>query len=105
VRAALPGAPLSIVNIAEIVTKLCERGMPAGEARIAVEAIGVELVAFTAEQGCSVGELGELTRAAGLSLGDRACLARERGLPAITAETDWCRVPGFDIVALRGAGS
>jgi PIN domain nuclease of toxin-antitoxin system len=41
VRSALPGALLSTVNFAEIVSKLCERGMPADQARAAIETIGV----------------------------------------------------------------
>jgi PIN domain nuclease of toxin-antitoxin system len=103
VKAALPGALLSTVNLAEVVTKLCERGMPADDARAAVEAIGVELVAFDVEQACAAGDLRNATRAAGLSLGDRACLAlgRLRGLPAVTADTAWRHLPGFDIVLLR----
>ncbi len=32
VAATLPGALLSAVNLAEIITKLCERGMPAAQA-------------------------------------------------------------------------
>jgi len=107
VQAALPGALLSAVNLAEVVTKLGERGMPAGEARAAVEAMGVEVVDFGADQACLVGELRIATRSAGLSLGDRACLAlaRIRNVPAITADAIWGQLPGFDVVVIPGAGS
>jgi PIN domain nuclease of toxin-antitoxin system len=107
VKTALPGALLSTVNFAEVVTKLCERGMPAGEARGAIEATGVEVVDFGVDQACLAGELRNATRSAGLSLGDRACLAlaRLRGLPAITADTAWGQLSGFDIIVIRGAGS
>ena len=106
VRTALPDALLSTVNLAEVVSKLSERGMPADEARAAVEATGVEFVDFGADQACAAGALRSETRAAGLSLGDRACLAlaRLRRLPAITADTAWGRLPRFDVVVIRGGG-
>jgi len=107
VKAALPGAFLSVVNFAEVVIKLCDRGMPTVEARSVVEALGVELVDFEVEQACIVGSLRKATRAAGLSLGDRACLAlaQLRGLPALTADIAWSKLSGFDIVLIRGVGT
>jgi len=107
VKAALPGALLSVVNFAEVVTELCDRGMPATEARSIVETLGVELVDFEVEQACIVGDLRRATRAAGLSLGDRACLAlaRLRGLSALTADTAWGQLEGFDVVLIRGGGA
>lgn len=106
VKAALPGAFLSTVNFTEVVTKLCEHGMPANEAREAIETIGAELVDYGVEQACITGDLRNATRAAGLSLGDRACLAlaRQRNLPAITADTVWGKLSGFDVVVIRDAG-
>jgi ribonuclease VapC len=106
VKAALPGAFLSTVNFAEVVTKLCERGMPANEAREAIETIGAELVDYGVEQACITGDLRNATRSAGLSLGDRACLAlaRHRNLPAITADTVWGKLSGFDVIVIRDAG-
>ncbi|MGI8841783.1 MAG: type II toxin-antitoxin system VapC family toxin [Caulobacteraceae bacterium] len=107
VRAVAPGALFSTVNLAEIVSKLNERGMPADEARAAVEATGVEFVDFSADQACAAGALRSETRAAGLSLGDRACLAlaRLRRLPAITADAAWGGLPGFEVIVIRGGGS
>jgi PIN domain nuclease of toxin-antitoxin system len=107
VRSPLPGALLSTVNFAEIVSKLCERGMPANQARIAIESIGVEVIDFDLNQACLTGDLRNRTRSAGLSLGDRACLAlaSSRKLPAITADTAWTTLPDFEVVAIRGSGS
>ena len=104
VKPALPGAFLSAVNFAEIVTKLCERGMPQDQARLAIEAIGVEVVDFGIDQACMTGELRNRTRSAGLSLGDRACLAlaQQRNLPAITADAAWGQLPGFNVIVIRG---
>ena len=107
VLSALPGALLSTVNFAEIVSKLCERGMPAEQARTAIESIGVEVIDFDLDQACLTGDLRNRTRSAGLSLGDRACLAlaSSRKLPAITADTAWTTLPGFEVVAIRGSGA
>ncbi len=104
VRAALPGALMSTVNFAEVVAKLTERGMPIDEAQAAVEATGVKFVDFDVDQAAMTGELRPLTRAIGLSLGDRACLglARLRGLPALTADTAWAQAPGFNVLLIRG---
>ena len=103
VRAVLPGALLSSVNLAEVVSKLCERGMPASEARAAIAAIGVEIVDFNLAQACLTGELRNTTRSAGLSLGDRACLslARIQGSPALTADTAWKSLADFDVTVIR----
>jgi PIN domain nuclease of toxin-antitoxin system len=105
VQRELPGALLSAVNFAEVISKLCERGMPAAEARVAVEATGVDLIAFDVDQACLAGHLRNATRSAGLSLGDRACLAlaRLRGFPAVTADAAWSRLSGFDVIFIRGA--
>lgn len=103
VKRTLPGALLSAVNFAEIVTKLCERGMPQDQARLAIEAIGVEVVDFGIDQACVTGELRNRTRSAGLSLGDRACLAlaQQQNLPAITADTAWAQIPELNVVIIR----
>lgn len=106
VTEALPGALFSTVNLAEVVAKLVERGMPSGEAREAMAATGVEFVDFDADQACLSGELRAATRSHGLSLGDRACLAlaRVRGLPAVTADAAWAQVEGFEVTVIRRRG-
>ena len=103
VQAALPGALLSAVNAAEVIAKLNERGVPADKAAATVDWLGLEVVSFDLEQARLAGELRPITRAAGLSLGDRACLAlaRLRGLPAMTADIVWARIPGFDVIVIR----
>jgi ribonuclease VapC len=103
VSETLPGALLSTVNFAETLAKLTERGVPVQEARAAVEATGVEIVDFDADQACMTSALRPLTRSAGLSLGDRACLAlaRSRDRSAVTADHVWATVPGFDVVIIR----
>jgi PIN domain nuclease of toxin-antitoxin system len=103
VQAVLPGALLSTVNLAEIVAKLRERGMPAAEARTAVESTGVDMIDFDADLACLSGDLRALARPLGLSLGDRACLAlgQTRDLPVLTADTAWTRLSGFKVTCIR----
>jgi PIN domain nuclease of toxin-antitoxin system len=105
VKATLPDALLSTVNLAEIITKLVDKGLPAEVARAAVEVLGAEIVDFDFAQACLTGELRTATRSAGLSLGDRACLAlaAKRNLPAMTADTAWGRLENFDVILIRGA--
>jgi PIN domain nuclease of toxin-antitoxin system len=103
VEAALPGALLSTVNLAEIVATLCERGMPGEEATSLIYSIGVEVAEFDVEQATRSGQLRVSTRGAGLSSGDRACLAlaQVRRLPALTADTAWARLKHLDIRVIR----
>jgi len=91
VSAVLPAALIGTVNLAEVISKLCERGVPSAEAMEAVQCLGVELVPCSQEQALRAGALRPLTRAFGLSLGDLACLAlgREWGATVITAERHW----------------
>jgi PIN domain nuclease of toxin-antitoxin system len=104
VQATLPGALLSAVNLAEVVSKLCERGMPAEQAALAVETIGVEIIPFDGTQARLTGALRPATRSYGLSLGDRACLAlgQLRSLPVLTADVAWAELPGCQVMLIRG---
>jgi ribonuclease VapC len=91
VAGVLPGALVSAVNLAEVVSKLAERGMPAAQAHGDALALGIDVVAFDADLALDAGALRPLTRAAGLSLGDRCCLAlaRLRRAVVLTTETRW----------------
>jgi ribonuclease VapC len=95
-EAIASGAVISTVNLAEVFSRVAERGED--PAKLAAEltqsglldgAITVE--PFTAADAIDAGRLRPLTRDAGLSLGDRACLALARRLdaPALTADTAW----------------
>jgi ribonuclease VapC len=96
VAAHLPGALVSTVNLAETITKLCEHGMSAEDAEKAVSELHLTAIPFSAAQARVVGALRGSTRAAGLSLGDRACLALgiERQAPIITGDRGWRSVAG-----------
>jgi len=72
-------ATSSTVNLAEVQSKLVHRGLSPQEAWEATLSPIREATTFTAEQAITAGNLILETRALGLSLGDRACLAL--GLP------------------------
>lgn len=82
---------ISAVNLAEVVGKLLEAGMPERPAIDAIEGLALDVVAFDAAMAVRAGALRPSTRSLGLSLGDRICLAtaRELELPVITADRTW----------------
>ena len=102
----LRGAVISTVNVAEIISKLVERGMSADMARSAVIDTGIEIVPFDLDQAVLVGDFRQKTRALGLSLGDRACLAlaKQIGGRAVTADRAWKAVENLDleVILFRG---
>jgi PIN domain nuclease of toxin-antitoxin system len=102
----LRGSVISTVNAAEVISKLVERGMPAGMARSALIDTGIEIVPFDLDQAEATGDLRRKTKAHGLSLGDRACLALAKRIDgrAVTADRAWTVVEdlGVKIVLFRG---
>ena len=94
VAEALPSAVIGAVNLAEVVTKLRERGLSAEEVEEALGGFNLEVRPFTAVQAYATGHLRQATRSQGLSLGDRACLALavELGAAALTADQAWGKV-------------
>ena len=82
---------IGAVNFAEVVTTMLVRGSSEADVRAILGNISVEIVPFDEELAYRAGLLRPATRAAGLSLGDRACLAlAERlSLPAMTSDRVW----------------
>jgi ribonuclease VapC len=104
VQELLPGAIVSAVNYAEVVTRLSLLGMPENEIRETLEILGLEIISFDEEQSFQAGMLVNVTRQFGLSLGDRACLALalKSNLPAITSDRAWQGVKaGIDVRLIR----
>ena len=93
VEAALPFAVIGAVNLAEVATKLHESGLTGAEVAAVLGAFDLDAVPFDRAQAMAVGALRRRTRNAGLSLGDRACLALAaiRGATALTADREWAR--------------
>jgi PIN domain nuclease of toxin-antitoxin system len=85
------GAVILSVNLAEVVTKLHEKGMTEARIRAILSTLRAPVMQFDEELAYRAGLLRSATRSAGLSLGDRACLAvAERlGVPALTADRVW----------------
>ena len=87
----MSAAATSTVNLAEVHGKLVQRGFSPDDAWAAANGAVHEAVAFTAEHAKTAGDLIIQTRALGLSLGDRACLALGIALraPVYTADRLW----------------
>jgi ribonuclease VapC len=91
VQEMLETAVISSVNWAEVAQKALDWQAEIDGLRRELEALGLEIVPFTAVLAETTAELRATTRQAGLSLGDRACLALAAllGLPAVTADRIW----------------
>lgn len=104
VAEALPEAVVSAVNLSEVVAKLADRGIPAGEIRTLLGGLGLTVVEFDSEAAYAAGELRRLEGGRRLALGDRACLAlaRSRSAVALTADRDWARLDaGIEVELIR----
>lgn len=90
----LDGAVISAVNFAEVVSKLVERQVWNTETRLDLEELPIAVVPFDRGTAEAAGLLRTETRRAGLSLGDRCCLAlaKARGATALTADRAWASV-------------
>lgn len=88
VQDRLVDARIGAVNLSEVVAKLQERGVPDDVVEESLAELNLIIVPFDAEQAVMAGKLRRDTRAAGLSLGDRACLALAVMLGAIAITTD-----------------
>lgn len=87
----LAGAVASTVNLAEVQSSLVRRGVSAAEAWSRAMVPISQAVPLTEDQARVAGNLAAETRAHGLSLGDRACLALalDLGAPVYTADRVW----------------
>jgi PIN domain nuclease of toxin-antitoxin system len=84
-------ALISAVNLSEIIGKLVERGASLNLIRAALPRYGLQIAAFDERLAEAAGALRLKTKAHGLSLGDRACLAlgQHFALPVLTADKAW----------------
>lgn len=96
-------AVVSAVNQGEVVARLMDRGLSRDEADLAWRSLRIEVLPFTAEQALSSGLLRPGTRALGLSLGDRCCLAlaQAHGAEVVTADRPWKALKGFRFTFIR----
>lgn len=91
VAAHLPGARVSTVNIAEVATRLLAFDMPQETIETVIDTLQLTIEPYDLAQALATAQLRAVTRSAGLSLGDRACLAlaKARQVEALTADTAW----------------
>jgi PIN domain nuclease of toxin-antitoxin system len=102
----LEEASISTVNVSEVYTYAAINSLPI----VAIDAFfadtGIEIVPFDLTHAVSAGKLASITRRAGLSLGDRSCLALAKfhGSQVLTADRIWEQVAvdaGVEITLLR----
>lgn len=88
---ALPGASISAVNLAEVMSKMLDRGLSPERIDRQLDELSLAVADFDRNLAIQAALLRKITRHKGLSLGDRACLAlamREKR-PVLTGDTAW----------------
>ena len=90
IDSALVGA----VNVAEVYAYAAVNGLPTDAFDAFFAETAIEVVPLDHELAVAAGRLAVVTRKAGLSLGDRACLAlaQSRGASVLTADRAWRQV-------------
>lgn len=99
----LEGSLVSCVNVAEVFSKLIEKGLLTDTTATDFLQLGLEIVEYDFEQAMKTAELRPLTRHLGLSLGDRSCIALAilRNATAVTADKDWKKLSFCQVEAIR----
>ena len=94
VESALGDARMSVVNMAEVASHFHRLGMPSDVVDQMLRPLPLTLVPADAELCWEAGRLRRVTAEAGLSLGDRFCLAlaKRDKLPTWTADKKWKEV-------------
>ena len=88
---ALSRSLISVINEAEIIGVLMQRGETAERALSIVHALPYEVVGLDRQLAIRAGALWRSFKPRGLSLGDRCCLAlaERTALPALTSDQRW----------------
>jgi PIN domain nuclease of toxin-antitoxin system len=88
---ALDAAVISAVNVAEVAAGLVRNGASEREARAVLKALALTVIPADEELAIDAGLMRPVADRAGLSLGDRFCLAlaRRLGSPALTTDRSW----------------
>ncbi|HEU0248320.1 MAG TPA: type II toxin-antitoxin system VapC family toxin [Gaiellaceae bacterium] len=97
-------AAMSSVNWCEAFGKLRGAGVPGEALRAEIAETGIAVIPFDRRDAEAAGELVAPTRAQGLSLADRACLAlaSRLGVPAVTADRAWTALDvDVEVVCIR----
>lgn len=85
---------IGAVNLSEVAAKLADHGMPEAAIALTFGEFDLDVRPFDVDQARVAGAMRGPTRALGLSLGDRACLALAHQLQAVafTADRDWAKL-------------
>lgn len=94
VHPLLPVAIMSAANWSETWQKMDQHGADASQATSRLRTLGVRVEPLTEADAVTAANLWTHTRAAGLSLADRCCLAlaARLNLPTVTADTAWAEL-------------
>lgn len=106
VERVLADCSILAVNWSEVVASFARGTTPPDAVRSTLAALSPPIIPFDAELAVEAGLMAQATRSAGLSLGDRACLAlaKRLGVPALTADRAWATIAeaaAVEIVLIR----
>jgi ribonuclease VapC len=106
VAEVIADARMSSVNYAEVVSHFVHAGMPADQVDAMLTPLPLTVVEADRALATIAGRLRAVTAGAGLSLGDRFCLAlaHRDGLSALTADKQWravAKTVGVNVVIIR----
>jgi PIN domain nuclease of toxin-antitoxin system len=104
VEPLVDGSCISTVNWSEVARVCIAVDRDPEALRTVLVDAGCRIVAFAVEDAVAAARLWPSTRAAGLSLADRACLAlaHRLGVPAVTADRAWLELDvGVEVIAVR----
>jgi PIN domain nuclease of toxin-antitoxin system len=106
VTAVLDGALLGAVNLAEVVSYYAKLGAAREDIEAMLRPLPIEVIPADADLSTAAGMLRPLTLPAGLSLGDRYCLAlaKREGSRALTGERRWSGIAqavGVEVELIR----
>lgn len=96
-QALIEGSFISTANLAEVLSKLAEAGDDPNDVMAGLQRQGLlqrlTIMPVTVEDAVAIALLHSKTKALGLSLGDRTCLAlaQRLQLPVLTADHAWAR--------------
>jgi PIN domain nuclease of toxin-antitoxin system len=97
-------AVASTANMAEVISKLIDRGVAEPDALQAWQSLDLRAMPLGETDAAAAAALRQTTRSLGLSLGDRCCLALAQALPearVVTADRPWKALKGFHFEFIR----